>query len=105
MSGLQNSRFFFFFPNRFWIDTRGRRGIFATSGVLASHARRLSLTLRFHPLAPDFSFDRALTRAFFTVLSSQSPMFFFKIVRIERLPVRMAHLDLTFTQGVHMKPR
>ena len=30
------------------------------------------------------------------------PYVFFKIVRIERLPVRTAHLDLICTQGVHM---
>ena len=50
---------FFFFRNRFWKDARGRRDTFATGVVRASHARRPSLTLRFHPLGPDFSFDRS----------------------------------------------
>ena len=76
MSGLQNSRFFFLFRNRFWKYARGRRGIFATSGVLASHARRPSLTLRFDPLAPDFSFDRSEACLTSTIDSSQTPMFF-----------------------------
>ena len=49
---------FFFFHNMFSKDAKGRREIFAES-ARASHALRPSLTLRFHPLVPNFWFDRS----------------------------------------------